>query len=75
MLAKTNPIAKAQISLIEEAVLEIEIIRERQMRNVPRAKQLDVIAVDAHVVRRDLLVVADDDNFLRDVMQEQRFRT
>src|SRR3954466_6211548 len=72
MLAEADAVAEAQVGLIEEAVIEVEIVGQRQVRNVPAAQQLDIITVDADVVGCDLLIVADDDDFLGDIVEEER---
>src|SRR5258708_5705712 len=66
VLAEADAVAKSQVRLVEKAVIEVEIIGQWQVRNMPRAEQLDIVAVDANIVRRDLFVVADDDDFLGD---------
>ena len=71
MLAQPDAVAEPQVRLVEEAVIQVEVIAQWQIGDVPRPQQLDIVTIDAHVVRRDLLVVADDDDLLGDVVEEQ----
>src|SRR6185312_9834198 len=64
VLAEPDAVAEPQVALVEEAVIQVEVIAERQVRDVAHAEPLDIVAVDADVVGRDLLVVADDDDLL-----------
>src|SRR2546425_1305644 len=74
MFSQPNAVGKPQFGLGKEAALQIKRLFVGNISKVFAAKIQDLFTINADMHGCNLLVITDNNNLVRDVVQKERFR-